>query len=93
MTFADPLGQLQDARRAPRSPPETFELYLDDDRYSVPTLKLVEAADEAAALGVARRLLRESPHHRGAELCRDGERLAALGSFAARPDAGGDLAG
>ena len=68
-----------------RPPPEaTFELYLDDDRYAVPTLKLIEAGDEVEALSVARRLLHESPHHRGAELCRDGRRLAGLGTYATR---------
>jgi hypothetical protein len=62
----------------------TFELYIDDDRYSVPTLHLVSAADQAAALAIARRLVAESPHHLGAEICLDGERLVGLGVFAVR---------
>jgi hypothetical protein len=61
-----------------------FELYLDDDRYAVPTLKLVPADDQAGALQAAWRLMDESAHHRGVEVCLDGERLAGLGSFAAR---------
>jgi hypothetical protein len=62
----------------------TFEFYLDDDRYAVPTLKLVAADDEHDALVVAWRLLDESDHHRGVEVCLDGERLAGLGTFSAR---------
>jgi hypothetical protein len=62
----------------------TFEFYLDDDRYAVPTLKLVAADGENDALVVAWRLLDESVHHRGVEVCLDGERLTGLGSFATR---------
>ena len=62
----------------------TFEFYLDDDRYGVPTLHLVAADDESAALAVARRLLEENAHHRGVEICLEGERLTGLGSFATR---------
>jgi hypothetical protein len=63
---------------------QTFEFYLDDDRYSVPTLKLVVADDEARALAVAQTLLDESGHHRGVEVCVAGERVTGLGSFASR---------
>ena len=63
---------------------ETFEVYIDDDRYAVPTLHLIPAEDEAIALKIARRLLQESPHHLGVELCLEGRRLAGLGSFAVR---------
>src|SRR3954467_14528708 len=62
----------------------TYELYLDDDRYAVPTLHLLAAADEAGALRLAQRLLADSPHHLGVEICLEGERLAGLGSFAVR---------
>lgn len=60
---------------------EIFEVYIDDDRYAVPTLKLVEAEDERAAADLAGRMLSESGHHRGVELCREGRRLIALGTF------------
>ena len=63
---------------------QTYELYLDDDRYAVPTLHLIPARDEATALEIAARLLAESKHHRGAELCLGDERLAGLGTFATR---------
>ena len=62
----------------------TFELYVDDDRYAVPTLHLISALDEKAAVEVAWKVLSESLHHRGAELCQGDQRLAGLGSFATR---------
>jgi hypothetical protein len=60
---------------------EMFEIYIDDDRYAVPTFKLVEAEDEGAAVILAGRMLSESGHHRGVEMCREGRRLIGLGSF------------
>ena len=63
---------------------ETFEIFVDDDRYAVPTLHLIPAEDEAIALRVARLLLEESPHHLGVELCLDGQRLTGLGTFSIR---------
>ena len=62
-----------------------FEIYVDDSRYAVPTLHLVPAEDEAAARQIAEGMLSNSVHHRGAELCYDGELLAALGTFAVTP--------
>jgi hypothetical protein len=67
---------------APHLP--TFELFLDDDRYAVPTLQLVVADDERAVLRAAQRMLDECVHHLGVEVCLDGERLEGLGSFATR---------
>ena len=63
---------------------DTFELYVDDDRYSVPTLHLIMASTEAHAREAAERILKESAHHLGAGLRHGGERLAGLGSFATR---------
>jgi hypothetical protein len=63
----------------------TFEIYLDDSRYAVPTLHLVPADDVQAARLIAQKMLDESVHHRGAELCFDGQLLAALGTFAIQP--------
>jgi hypothetical protein len=62
----------------------TFEAFVHDDRYSVPTLHLVAALDEAMARSVADELLRASPHHLGVELCRNGQQLAAIGVCAVR---------
>jgi hypothetical protein len=60
----------------------TFEIYLDDARYAVPTLKLIAAPDSDAALRIAELLVAESHHHLGAEVCQGGQRIAGLGSFA-----------
>jgi hypothetical protein len=60
-----------------------FEVFIDDDRYSVPSLYLITARNEARARAKAEELLNASDHHRGVELRRGGERLCALGSFAA----------
>jgi len=62
---------------------EDFEVYVDDGRYSVPSLYLITAASEARALAIAAEMLTASIHHRGVELRRGGERIYALGSFAA----------
>jgi hypothetical protein len=64
----------------------TFEVYVDDSRYSVPTLYLI-AADEAGAIEAARKMVSDSPHHLGAELRLDGLRLIGFGSLAANDDA------
>jgi hypothetical protein len=60
----------------------TYEVFIDDDRYSVPTLLLINAETEARACAHAETLLQESPHHRGVELRRDGARVFGTGSFA-----------
>lgn len=61
-----------------------FEIFVHDDRYSVPTLHLVPAAYESAARRLAEVLLLTSAHHQGVELWRDGEQLLALGICADR---------
>ncbi|MDB5417964.1 MAG: hypothetical protein JWP50_1383 [Phenylobacterium sp.] len=61
-----------------------FEIFVHDDRYSVPTLHLVPAAYESAARRLAEVLLLTSSHHLGVELWRDGEQLLALGVCADR---------
>jgi hypothetical protein len=67
-----------------------FEVYVDDDRYSVPSLYLITASSEARARAMAEELLTGSDHHQGVELRQDGERVYALGSFAAHCAADGD---
>jgi hypothetical protein len=64
--------------------PDAFEIYVDDDRYAVPTLHLIVADDPAMAFSAAERLLADSPHHLGAEICLDGRRVGGLGSYATR---------
>jgi hypothetical protein len=62
----------------------TFEIFVHDDRYSVPTLKLMPAADEAAARRAAEILFMGSTHHSGVELWADGEQILELGNCAER---------
>ena len=62
----------------------TFEIYLDDARYLVPTLKLIAAPDEDGAIKIAQLLLEESGHHRGVEICQGGQRITGLGTYADR---------
>ena len=68
------------------APEHTFEVFIDDNRYSVPTLYLI-AADEAGAVEAARRIVVDSPHHLGAELRLDGRRLIGFGSMAVEDEA------
>jgi hypothetical protein len=58
-----------------------FEVYIDDDRYTVPSLYLITAQSDAKARAAAEDLLRTSDHHHGVELRRDGARIFGLGSF------------
>ncbi|HZZ87886.1 MAG TPA: hypothetical protein VFE13_06070 [Caulobacteraceae bacterium] len=60
-----------------------FEVYMDDDRYSVPSLYLISADCVADARVVAQRMLDASDHHLGVELRRDGLCVYALGTLAA----------
>lgn len=68
--------------------PPTFEIYIDDDRYAVPTLHLVVAEDEDGAREAVERLLLESPHHLGAELCLNDEVLLRAGTYTLTPRPG-----
>lgn len=56
----------------------TYSLYVEDDRYSVPTLEFVTASDVTAALRVASAKLADSPHHRGVEVREDDRFLIEL---------------
>ncbi|MGH6955833.1 MAG: hypothetical protein ACREEW_04125 [Caulobacteraceae bacterium] len=67
-----------------------FEVYIDDDRYSVPSFYLIAAPNEAGALAAAEQLWRSSEHHHGVELRQAGERVCGLGSMAASHRAGVD---
>ena len=63
-----------------------FEIYVDDARYSVPSLYLISAGSEMRACAIATEMLHASDHHQGVELRRDGERIYVVGSFAVMPD-------
>lgn len=69
-----------------------FEAYIDDDRYSVPSFYLITACGEARARAMAAELFAGCDHHLGVELRRAGERIYALGSFAAADHAREDSA-
>ena len=65
----------------------SFEIYVFDDRYSVPTLHFVSAKDEARARDIAERILSESGHHLGVEVSEGGRALFLVGSCLARQPA------
>jgi len=67
-----------------------FEVYIDDDRYSVPSLYLITAPSDARARAMAEELLVSSDYHRGVELRRNGEHIFGLGSFGLSPQPGSD---
>ena len=50
-----------------------FTLYIEDDRYSVPTLLTAEMRDDVGAMGYASGLLAEAPHYLSVEIW-DGDR-------------------
>ena len=82
--YGNSLGDAAQSQGENRMASDAFEIYLDDDRYAVPTLHLVVADEPAMAFTIAERLLADSPHHLGAEICVAGERVAGLGTFATR---------
>jgi hypothetical protein len=45
-----------------------YQLYIQDDRYSVPTLCFLEAEHDLQAIDIARRKLAVSIHHRRIEI-------------------------
>jgi len=55
----------------------TYELYVHDGRYSVPTLKLMNTDSEDEALRMAKASLSESEHHLRVELWLGAQRVAA----------------
>jgi len=56
----------------------TFEIYIDDDRYSVLQLVFVDAGSEADAIRHADALLRGNRHYRSVELWADEEQRAVF---------------
>ncbi len=73
-------------------PIRQFQLFVDDDRYTVPSVRFLSARDIVSALAVADRLIDESSHHRGVEVCENGRRLFGLGSCARMARSGEDEA-
>lgn len=56
----------------------TFSFYIHDARYSVPTLKLVQASNEREARLQAQAWLDESAHHEAIEVLEDERALFRL---------------
>ena len=71
----DYLGRLQVGQML------TFEVYLDDTCYQVPSLYLIVAGNDGEAWELAQKLWRESLYHRGVELRREGMRLRGAGTL------------
>ena len=62
----------------------TYQLFIDDDRYSVRTLRLLPMLDEPRARDAAEKAMLESSHHLGVELYRGDRRLFGMGSLGGR---------
>jgi hypothetical protein len=60
----------------------SFQLYIEDVRYAVPTLYFVECSDESRATEIAFRKLAESQFHLGVEVRRGDECILGIGSYA-----------
>ena len=60
-------------------PMSSLLFLIEDDRYTVPTLRIVEVEGLANARIAAERVLRSSPHHLGVEVWREDERLFFIG--------------
>jgi hypothetical protein len=59
-----------------------YQIYVRDDRYSVPTLHLTTLAEgDERAWEIAKALLAASSHHLGVEVRLEGQRLFILGSM------------
>ena len=58
-----------------------FALYVDDDRYSVPTLFTAELPDDASVMAHAFDLLKSSPHYLAVEVWDGDRRVGAAGAL------------
>ena len=59
-----------------------FEIFVEDDRYVVPTLHLLTVDDEAEVRAFAEQLLFESVHHRAVEALQGGVHLFTVDAAA-----------
>jgi hypothetical protein len=55
-----------------------FVFLVRDDRYTVPNLRMLQAASQARARQLAERILEESAHHLGVEVWEADHRLFIL---------------
>ena len=56
-----------------------YQVLITDDRYSVPTLRLVQAADVEGVRELAERMLADSVHHLRVEVFDEGLCILAIG--------------
>jgi hypothetical protein len=56
-----------------------FQIFVTDDRYSIPTLYIVEAASAARACELAEGIFAQSLHHLGVEVFDEGSCILTLG--------------
>jgi len=61
-----------------------FQVFITDDRYSVPTLSIVQMASAAEAGELAARLLAGSVHHLAVEVFDEGVCICRVGETRAR---------
>ena len=60
---------------------QSFQLFIRDDRYSVPTLVFVEVATAERARARAEEILLQSPHYLSVEVVRGRQGLFTVGSM------------
>jgi hypothetical protein len=65
-----------------------FQVFVTDDRYSIPTLCIVQAPSVARARELAEGIFADSLHHLGVELLDDGECILTLGVITPAKDTG-----
>ena len=58
----------------------TFLLYIEDNRYSIPTLRIVTALHAGRVRELAEELMKDNEHHLGVEVFEDDKRLFGLGA-------------
>ncbi len=56
-----------------------FQVFIVDDRYVVPTLRIVQAPNAAKAIQIAKGIFDESLHHLGVELYKDDRCIMVIG--------------
>lgn len=65
---------------------QAFQFYIQDDRYSVPSLLFVEARSPERAKAIALKHLESSPHFRSIDVYLGDDRLFRLGGERNRDD-------
>jgi hypothetical protein len=61
-----------------------LQVFVTDDRYSIPTLHMIFADSAGSVRELAERLLASSPHHLGVEVYEKDSRIFTLGAVATR---------